>query len=330
MIKQINKEPEIYQLKIPLPNSPLRYLNVYVVKTNEGNLLVDTGFNKPECYDALLMGLRELNIDMNQTILFLTHLHLDHIGLVEKIKLPKTRLIMGAEDYRYLGQIINGDILERFTERFMLEGFPKISDLEQKSLNQTINYSSEMLFDAILLKDGESFYIGNYEYECVFTPGHTPGNTCLYMKKEKIMFLGDHVLFNISPNIIFWPNIRDSLSNYLKSLEKLETYDILFALPAHRENEIDVYERIKQLKMHHFERIETVYNIVKLKNKLNAYEIASQLEWFMRGKSWNEFPKSQKVFAVGETIAHLDYLIECNRIEKFKETSVFVYAVKSV
>lgn len=328
MIKQIYKEPEIYQLAIPLPNNPLKTLNVYVVKTNAGNLLVDTGFNQPECFEALSMGLCELNIDMNETTIFLTHLHLDHIGLVEKIRLSKTHVIMGAEDYAYLGQMLTGNIFEKFTKRFMLEGFPEISEQEQGKINQAINYSSEMLFEATLIMEGESFFIGSYEFECVLTPGHTPGNTCLYLKNEKIMFLGDHVLFNISPNIIFWPNVRDSLNNYLTSLEKLKTYDIQLAFPAHRENGIDVYKRIEQLKMHHLDRIETVYHIVKWRNKQNAYQIASQLKWFIRGKNWIEYPKNQKIFAVGETIAHLDYLIECNRIEKFKESSVYVYQVK--
>lgn len=30
----------------------------------------------------------------------------------------------------------------------------------------------------------------------------------------------------------------------------------------------------------------------------------------MRGKTWEEFPLSQRWFAVGETIAHLEYLME--------------------
>ena len=29
----------------------------------------------------------------------------------------------------------------------------------------------------------------------------------------------------------------------------------------------------------------------------------------MRGRNWEEFPVSQRWFAVGETIAHLDYLM---------------------
>ncbi len=44
MIKQIFKQPEIYQLNIPLPNNPLKNLNCYVVKTAGGNLVIDTGF----------------------------------------------------------------------------------------------------------------------------------------------------------------------------------------------------------------------------------------------------------------------------------------------
>lgn len=325
MIKKINSEPEIYQLQIPLPNNPLKNLNSYVVKTVDGNLIVDTGFNQTECFAALAMYLHVLNIDMNKTTIFLTHLHLDHVGLTDKIRSEETRVMMGAEDYDYFGKMLAGNIWDDFGKRFFEEGFPPISGHGQEEIKEAIIHTPKNIFAATPIRDGESFFIGHYEFECVLMPGHTPGNTCLYLKNEKIMFLGDHVLFDITPSIIFWPNVKDSLNDYLKSLEKLKTYDIGLALPGHRKNEIDVYDRIEQLRKHHLERIETIYSLIVEKEKQNAYQIASQLEWFMRGKNWDQFPNQQKVFAVGETISHLDYLLECDRIDKYKEYGIFVY-----
>ena len=45
-------------------------------------LVIDTGFNRQECREALWAGIRELKLDMSATVLFLTHYHEDHIGLV--------------------------------------------------------------------------------------------------------------------------------------------------------------------------------------------------------------------------------------------------------
>ena len=41
---------------------------------------------------------------------------------------------------------------------------------------------------------------------------------------------------------------------------------------------------------------------------LTAYEIAGRMAWSIRCRNWTEFPLTQKFFAVGEALAHLDYL----------------------
>jgi hypothetical protein len=47
----------------------------------------------------------------------------------------------------------------------------------------------------------------------------------------------------------------------------------------------------------------------------------------MRGKDWTEFPLQQKIFAVGETLSHLDYLIEENKLYKRLENGVYRYYI---
>ena len=46
MIQEIAKN--FYLAKIPLPKSPLKDLNCYIIKDTEYNLLIDTGFNQPD------------------------------------------------------------------------------------------------------------------------------------------------------------------------------------------------------------------------------------------------------------------------------------------
>jgi len=40
-------------IEVVLPNNPLKALNSYVIKGNEKSLIIDTGFNREECIDAL-------------------------------------------------------------------------------------------------------------------------------------------------------------------------------------------------------------------------------------------------------------------------------------
>lgn len=49
------------------------------------------------------------------------------------------------------------------------------------------------------------------------------------------MLLGDHVLFDITPNITDWWDVPDSLGDYLRSLDKIAAYPVTLPLPGHRE-----------------------------------------------------------------------------------------------
>lgn len=46
------------------------------------------------------------------------------------------------------------------------------------------------------------------------------------------MFTADHILFDITPNITQWKDMRDALGNYLDSLVKIRGYAMETALPA--------------------------------------------------------------------------------------------------
>jgi glyoxylase-like metal-dependent hydrolase (beta-lactamase superfamily II) len=83
----------IYRIFVPLPKNPLKNLNAYLIK-GEKNLLIDTGFNMPECRRALMEGLSELDAEPGKTDIFLTHLHSDHSkGSLSLSRLPIQRYL---------------------------------------------------------------------------------------------------------------------------------------------------------------------------------------------------------------------------------------------
>lgn len=326
MFRQIHKNPDIYTIPVVLPNNPLKNLNCYIVKTPEENLVIDTGFNQPECLDALCEGLKKLDIDMNRTTLFLTHLHSDHIGLTNHIATGQTRIVIGSVDYDYLKKQHDENFWPWMEEKFYREGLSRDLIELQRKVNPARAYAPEYLFDAETVSDNDILYIGDYAFRCLWTAGHTPGHTCLYMEKEKILFCGDHILFDITPNITMWRGIEDSLGNYLESLKKVKALDIGLALPAHRKNDMDVYERIRQIEEHHDRRINQTLSIIREEPGLNACQIGARMTWSMRGKNWEEFPIQQKWFAIGETISHLDYLLKRGLITRHEEKEIIDYS----
>ena len=328
MYTKINTNPDIYLLYIPLPKNPLKSLNCYVVKTKDKNLIIDTGFNMRECYEALTSGLMELEVDMNKTDVFLTHLHADHTGLVSSITKEDSVIYMSKLDYEYIKHVLDEEYWNISDEGFLMEGFSE-KELEWVGiLNPSKVFNTNKMYDAVIVEDNTKFNIGEYEFTCIATPGHTPGHMCLYMEKEKILFLGDHILFDISPNITRWNWAKNSLADYLNSLEKIKKYEIKLALPSHRNNEMDVYERIDQLIHHHKIRLKDTIDTVTANPGLNAYDIAGIMKWDTKSRSWDEFPVQQKWFAVGETLAHLDYLEIEGKVYKEFKNGIYYYYVK--
>lgn len=328
MLELLYKKPEIYRMLIPLPENPLKTLNFYLIKLENRNLLIDTGFNRPECHEALIENLKELNVDMEKTDIFLTHLHSDHTGLINKIAHKNSKVYIGKIDYEYMFENLEGFNWEESEKRFASEGFPYEIIERLRDTNQAKIFAPDGMFESILVEDGYKFNVDKLEFTVILTSGHTPGHTCLYLEKEKLLFSGDHILFDITPNITSWLRVKDSLRNYIESLEKIKKLEITKTFPGHRATSDNVYSRIDEIIEHHKSRLTDTLEVIKEKSAkegLTAYEIASFMKWNMRGKSWTEFPDNQKWFAVGETLSHLDYLFNENKIEKFKDNDIYKY-----
>lgn len=311
-----NVYDNIYTFPITLPDNPLKWLNCYVIKSDSGrDLLVDTGFNRPECMEALWNGMRALDMVPENTDVFLTHLHADHTGNASALYRMGCRVFMGALDYNRMIRS-REENWQPARERTAKEGMAPEEVTVVFQHNPGILYGPET-FDAILVEEGMILNYGGHTLETVFTPGHTPGHMCLYDRTDKLMFLGDHVLFDITPNICAWYGVSDSLGNYLDSLEKIRTFDIDVALPAHRNaSNMTVKKRVDELLVHHEHRLSLTKEIIAAHPGFTAYEIAAKLKWKIRCDSWEDFPPGQKYFALGETIAHVDYLIQRKELRR--------------
>lgn len=314
MVEKIWDSPEIQRIYVDLPQNPLRLLNVYVIRTPERNLIIDTGFNRPECREALWAGIEELGLDLSKTAVFLTHLHSDHIGLVNTLADRGVPVYMSAIDYDMYCTLHSGVGFAPLEARFQREGYPPEELALQNTSNQGRTFAPDRPFSVTPVQDEQSIPLGDVRITAIHTPGHTPGHMVLYLPEEQLLFSGDHVLFDITPNIGVWPNVADSLSNYISSLLKIRALPIRATFPAHRESGADVYKRIDQLIEHHGQRLDEIYQAVKAHPGATTYEIAGHITWSARGLGWEQFPPHQKWFAMGETAAHLDYLADREQV----------------
>ena len=306
MIEEIYKN--IYRIGVPLTGNPLKELNSYFIRGTDGDLLIDTGFRRDDCEQALAGALKELGSDPDRRDVYITHLHSDHSGLADRFVGAGRHIYISTVDHANCLRWLEMDYLER-DRRFLMEGFTK-EMLEYLALNSPTNVS--IMKDWRLpcihgVENGDILTVGDYHFQVILTPGHTPGNTMLWEPSVGIMFTGDNILFDITPNITFWDDMPDALGSYLESLERSMTYPVRYAFPGHRKTG-DYHERIKTLITHHEFRIAEALKVVREYPGKDASWIAGQMRWRIRASTWEDFPIVQKRFAVGEAISHLDYL----------------------
>lgn len=318
-------EGNIYTLNIPLPNNPLRNLNAYLIKDDKRNLLIDTGFNHEVCLEALLSQLEELGVSMNNTDIFLTHMHSDHCGLAPVIAGPDTKMFIGELDYK---RLMDEDSQMRTHQKHAESGFPE-EDMRQLLDSPDWKYLADDYSDCTPLNAGDILEYGGRKLRVILTPGHTPGHTCLYDAEAEIMFLGDHVLFDITPNITSWSDFDDALGNYIYSLMDINCYDVRLALAAHRSTVGTMYDRIGEIIEHHGARIREMLDALDAHPGLSPYDLSGHMTWRIRGTGgWAGFPTTQKWFAVGETCAHLEYLLKRGRVYREMQGGVWRYYSK--
>lgn len=303
---------EIYRIKIPLPNNPLKATNSYFIRGKERNLLIDTGFNRIACREAMADAIKEIGFSMKNTDIFITHLHSDHSGLVGYLALPETKVYSGKYCVLALSKGSKWPNWSYFGDLIKQSGLIDMGLSTDPSMHPGYKFASDIYSDAIVVGDGDEIKVGNFTLQCVETTGHAPNHICLYEPKYKILFSGDHILGKITPNNTIWGAPWtigiDYLGEYLNNLNKVADLKIELVLPGHREFLIDCYSRIKELKKHHQKRLENVLDILKA-GAMNGAQVASLMEWDLNYKSWDEFPPPQKIFATGEALSHLTHLV---------------------
>ena len=302
MIKEIQNQ--LYCLEVPLPNNPLKATNSYILLSDKRNLIIDSGFNRSECLEAMQAGLNEIKLDLSRTDFLSTHLHADHQGLFGELRQDGAIMYMGDEDAKRMETTTGWEEMMKYGA---LNGFPA-AELRSAVFNHPgRKHSPQQTIKWTHLKEGDTVAVGDYSLKCIETPGHTWGHICLYDEGKKLLFAGDHILGDITPNIQVWAADDDPLKSYIESLNKVAKLDIELTLPGHRSFIDDTNGRIEALKIHHLNRCNEVLDILRA-GKQHAYQTASKMSWDIRAKSWDDFPLMQKWFATGEAMAHLRYL----------------------
>lgn len=146
-------------------NTPLgQPTNCYIVKDEKTKetMVIDPG-GEPE---KIIEMLNSLGIDQLKYI-YLTHCHGDHIGGIQKLKEEKGgKIVIHRDDAEGL-----------YNTQISLTYYIGMQDVELEADSR--------------VDGGDTLHLGKLEFKVIHTPGHTKGGTCLYCKKEGLLFSGD-------------------------------------------------------------------------------------------------------------------------------------------
>ncbi|UKS27670.1 MBL fold metallo-hydrolase [Paenibacillus sp. HWE-109] len=309
---------EITQVKVPLP-FPLRWVNAYLIRGEKGYTVIDPGLHTPDAEATWLQVLQERGIGFEHIEqIVLTHHHPDHYGmagwfqertgapvLLSETGLAQVQLLWGAE------QPMSALLLTLFARH----GFPQDGlDEMTKHMVSFVELVSPQP-QVTLLREGP-VRLGNRVYEAIETPGHAAGHLVFYDAEAEVIFCGDHVLPQISPNVSFLPQVEENpLGAYLSSLQEIGRLPVKMAYPGHREPWQGFGARAAELVRHHHERLALMES--QLSASLSAYDVC-------RATFGDRLSIHQMRFALSETIAHLILLEDEGRIRKDDPSAEFI------
>lgn len=317
----------IEQIRLPMADHALRYINAYLVEGDDGYTLIDCGWGLPEVLETLEAALTDMGKRLDQIRwVVATHFHTDHYGMAGTIaRLGGAKLMMHPADWNILDTRFR-DIdaeLERRDVWLARNGFPLSGYASEDRMR---NFARRLTLKAPdrVLADDDVVQVGNHRFRIVWTPGHTPGHVCLLDEARSVLLSGDHILPSITPHIGFWNETDgDPLGVFLASLRKVQAFGAKRALPAHREPIDDLPGRIEELIAHHAERETQVLGV--LRGTMTGTEVATELPWRRNLSRFSDLPASERSFALVETLAHLEHLRANGVVEKIADTDLFRY-----
>jgi glyoxylase-like metal-dependent hydrolase (beta-lactamase superfamily II) len=206
----------------------LRAVNVYVITTDDGLVLIDGGWAIPQAREVLQRGLRSIGAGLGDISRFLaTRMHRDHftmatvlghelgvdvaLGLEERPGLDVFhRDFESVTEDPFVPQLVSAgatDLAEQWNLRRLEQGFPDLAIWR---------------YPDTWIEGDQAILVGDRFIDAVHTPGHTPGHFVFAERQAGLLFAGDHVLPTITPSIGFIiPPAPQPLGDFMTSLAKV-------------------------------------------------------------------------------------------------------------
>jgi len=298
--------PGVLWLRMPLPFA-LDHINLWLLADGAHWTLVDCGLGSnttralwEEIFQRDL-GARPLGR------VIVTHYHPDHIGLAGWLT-ARLNLVPWMTKGEFLTahaacHNVGGTGFTRVRDFFARHGLEparlEAAGVKDGSYRRGVEPLPETFRR---IRHADRIAIGGGMWRVIVGYGHAPEHASLHDERAGILIAGDMLLPRISTNVSVWPVEPDGdpLGDFLESIDRFSELDPdTLVLPSHGRPFRGIQARVAELKAHHAARLATLARVCD--REKTAAELLPAL--FRR-----EFADYQLMFAMGETIAHLNHL----------------------
>jgi glyoxylase-like metal-dependent hydrolase (beta-lactamase superfamily II) len=193
-------------------------------------------------------------------------------------------------------------------------GVPETLIGDTETFWEMLRRQSDPFTTDIVLADGEHIRAGGRDLRVVARPGHSTTDALLVDDRERIAFVGDHLLAKISSNTEIYPALEPTGSRPRARVEYLESLRRTAAMPlqrlhtGHGPDITDHVELVAQRLTDHARRCDRIVAALDA-GATTAFGIAADL--------WPEKTiLDQPLLVVWEVLGHLDLLLDAGRVRE--------------
>jgi glyoxylase-like metal-dependent hydrolase (beta-lactamase superfamily II) len=304
--------PGTFELRLPIPFED-GHVNCFLLPEGERVDMIDCGMSSEESFALIRAALREVAGPGGRLRrLVVTHIHPDHYGGAGEMtardgaELYLHRLEVPMVHPRYLEV---DQLVEEVGRYLEVHGVPEAEAEFLKNASRGFRRFVKPAAPALQLDGTELLELGGRRVRVEWTPGHSPGHVCLFDVDARILFAGDQLLPDISPNIGLHPqSTPNPLDDYLSGLQRLAGLGPALVLPSHGRPFAAASERVAALTDHHRRRKDQMIEVIG-DAELNAWQVTTAV-WGLR-ENLHEMR-----MALQEGLAHLQSLSLEGRLEK--------------
>jgi glyoxylase-like metal-dependent hydrolase (beta-lactamase superfamily II) len=325
----IEVAPGVLWLRMPLPFA-LDHINLWLVRDGDGFAIVDTGYGNEQTrtlWQTHLDALRGAPI----TRILVTHYHPDHLGNGAWLAARLSRTVEMTLGEFLQAHAVHGNHagsgVDDYAAHFRAHG---MADADVEALrgrgNRYRHGAPELPMRYRRFLGGDSVTVGERSFTVIPGYGHSPEHAALYSPlPSPLLISGDMLLPRISTNVAVGPADPQGnpLARFLASLTPFESLPAeTLVLPSHGLPFRGAAPRVSQLRAHHAVRLAELAEAVRAApTPCSASDLLPVL--FRR-----PLDVQQRFFAMGEAIAHLNYLWHGNQLARTASAEGVRFTVK--